>query len=151
MDVFNGSFWLFLEEKNLTILLFVEFCFSVRLVNGRVPHEGQVQVYFGCAWREIHASDWDMEKANIVCRQLGYQSAWHTFDGAYFPVDFQQNPACLQSCTGDESNIAQCRYHNLGLRWEYCRYHQYAGVRCLASPPRPGKIITMNDIDFASF
>ena len=115
MNVFKGRFWYTMEEKNLTIPLFVVFNFAVRLENGRVPHEGQVQVYFGCAWRSIHANEWDMEKANIVCRQLGYQSATHAFDGAYFPVEFQQNPACLQSCTGDESSIAQCRYHNLGF------------------------------------
>lgn len=44
-------------------------------VGGATVREGRVEVLFGDSWGGVCDDGWGLEEANIVCRQLGYESA----------------------------------------------------------------------------
>ena len=49
---------------------------EVRLVDGRVPNEGRVEVCDctrSCSWATVCDDGWDSSDAQVVCRQLGYR------------------------------------------------------------------------------
>ena len=55
---------------------------DVRLVNGRQPNEGRVEVCFNETWGTVcndispyYYGDWNQSEADVVCKQLGYPGA----------------------------------------------------------------------------
>jgi hypothetical protein len=52
---------------------------DVRLVGGRQPYEGRVEVCFSGTWSticdRISPSRWNISEADVVCKQLGYLAA----------------------------------------------------------------------------
>lgn len=49
--------------------------FNVRLVDGSNANEGRVEIFFGDSWGTVCDDNWDIDDANVVCRQLGYAHA----------------------------------------------------------------------------
>lgn len=47
---------------------------DVRLVNGRMPSEGRVEICFNGNWGTICHYGWSQANAAVVCSQLGYPS-----------------------------------------------------------------------------
>lgn len=48
---------------------------SIRLVGGRNPTEGNVEVYYRGRWGSVCDDEWDIREAYIVCKMLGYNRA----------------------------------------------------------------------------
>ena len=48
---------------------------KIRLVDGWRESEGEVEIYFNRSWGVMCADKWEIDDANVVCRQLGYQNA----------------------------------------------------------------------------
>ena len=52
---------------------------DVRLVGGRQPYEGRVEVCFNETWgticNYIAPWSWNISEADVVCKQLGYSAA----------------------------------------------------------------------------
>ena len=48
---------------------------EVRLTDGRTQYEGLVEICYGNTWRTICPSNWDNSDAQVVCRQLGYNTS----------------------------------------------------------------------------
>lgn len=45
---------------------------DVRLVNGRTPNEGRIEICYNGVWGSVCHDFWDDTDATIVCNQLGY-------------------------------------------------------------------------------
>ena len=52
---------------------------DVRLVNGRVPNEGRVEICKGNVWGTVCDDYFSTPEATVVCRQLGYLEAGLNF------------------------------------------------------------------------
>ena len=99
---------------------------ALRLVDGQSEHDGRVEVYHFGQWGTVHASQWDLLDAIVVCRQLSYYTAVNT-------KEYRCNSSTsvrLSSvrCTGLESNLTQCR--NAAPTMRSSCSHRDAGVVC---------------------
>ena len=57
---------------------------NIRLVGGRNQYEGRVEVYRIDEWQTVCDDSWDIEEAEVVCRQLGYGYAIMAIQSAVF-------------------------------------------------------------------
>ena len=47
----------------------------MRLRGGALPLEGRVEVLVGREWGLVAGEQWDKQDADVVCRQLGFETA----------------------------------------------------------------------------
>lgn len=54
---------------------------DIQLVDGETEWRGRLQVCFDQRWETVSGEGWDSADTEVVCRELGYQSA-----GRYFEI-----------------------------------------------------------------
>ncbi|XP_038052403.1 deleted in malignant brain tumors 1 protein-like [Patiria miniata] len=108
---------------------------TVRLINGNAPNEGAVEVQYRGQWGSVCGSNWRTEEANVVCRQLGYPSAFQAWSNAHFGRG--SGPVVLKNvaCDGHESRIDQCDFR--GWLMSSCSHYYDVGVTCDVTTPSP--------------
>eukprot|EP00118_Oscarella_pearsei_P024885 m.307022 g.307022 ORF g.307022 m.307022 type:complete len:605 (+) comp41827_c0_seq1:242-2056(+) len=102
---------------------------SVRLVGGRSPNEGTVEVLYKGKWGRVCDDAWDLEDARVVCRQLDFAGAVRYTTGAYFGAS--QNSTLIMdnvACAGTEEKLQDCPF--LGWGVTNCQSSEEAGVVC---------------------
>ena len=52
---------------------------GVRLVGGSSPNEGNVEVFYNGEWGPVCGESWDIQDADIACRQIGYGTATKSY------------------------------------------------------------------------
>ena len=85
---------------------------NARLREGRTPSEGYLQLFHDDKWGYVcDKSGWTMEKANIVCKQLGFhRGVRKTTQGfVHGQVDESKKLTDHVECTGSEEKIQQCK------------------------------------------
>ncbi|XP_066275077.1 uncharacterized protein [Branchiostoma lanceolatum] len=103
---------------------------EIRLVGGASANEGRVEIRLGNGgWGTICDDGFDIEDANVICRQLGYGSAKSYHGSAFFGQG--TGPIWLDEveCVGDEESLQDCssdewNQHN-------CGHSEDVGVVCL--------------------
>ena len=88
-------------------------------------------MFYAGVWGAISSSNWDINDATVVCRQLGYSAGAEVAlkNGVYGPVSGPVWITNLQ-CTGSETNVMECVHDGLGNKTEWQRRPYTASVIC---------------------
>ena len=101
---------------------------TIRLVGGTSQYEGRVEVYRNRQWQTVCDDSWDINEAQVVCRQLGYGSAVSALSRAYFGQGSGAQWEVYWHCSGSESSLQSCRTSSA-----ICSHSEDASVRCSGS------------------
>ena len=101
----------------------------MRLVSPtKSPSSGRVEVFYNGTWGTICDNSWDLQDANVVCRQLGFEGALLVYDAAAFGQGTDQIWLDGIKCVGDETSISECSHDGWGVN--NCGHSEDAGVVC---------------------
>ncbi len=104
---------------------------TVRLV-GNSSINGRVEILYNGIWGTVCNKNWDLQDANVVCREVGYAGAlaavryaadiYGLGKGAIWMADVD--------CKGNETSLLECNQSKIGE--SYCGHDDDAGVICIA-------------------
>ena len=91
-------------------------------------YEGIVEVYYNDTWGTICGDGWDLNDAEVVCRELRFGQAIAVRKEEFYGQSI--GPIWLDdlNCVGTESSIINCSHSGWGTN--DCNYSSIAGVRC---------------------
>ncbi|KPP57017.1 scavenger receptor cysteine-rich type 1 protein M130-like, partial [Scleropages formosus] len=81
---------------------------DVRLVQGTHQCSGRVEIQHGITWGSVCDADFDLQDAEVVCRQLGCGIPAKVLGGSAFGKGGYQKWTEEIQCTGNESNVYSC-------------------------------------------
>ncbi len=98
------------------------------LRGGNSPYKGRVEVYHDGRWGTVCDDGWDLNDANVVCRQLGYREAWRAAREATYGQG--GGPIWMDDlrCRGDEESLGDCPFSGWGVH--NCAHAEDASVVC---------------------
>ena len=101
---------------------------NVRLQHGNSSNQGRVEIFMEGDWQTVCDESWDIQDADVVCRQLelGYAVAAPTQN--YFPSSNAQIWPVGVNCTGSERKLIDC--HAPMMLENECFHSDDAGVVC---------------------
>ena len=101
---------------------------AIRLVGGNSSNEGTVELCMENEWGTVCDDLFDINDANVVCRQLGYPGAIQYHRSAYYGQG--SGPIWLDNvyCEGTEASIYNCTHPGFGNH--DCRHWDDVGVEC---------------------
>uniref|UniRef100_A0A669CF09 Deleted in malignant brain tumors 1 protein-like n=1 Tax=Oreochromis niloticus TaxID=8128 RepID=A0A669CF09_ORENI len=101
----------------------------IRLVgSGSTRCSGRVEVYHSNCWGTVCDDGWDLNDAEVVCRQLNCGSALEVPQSAHFGAGTGQIWLDHVTCSGSESSLTECQHSGFGLK--SCGHGQDAAVIC---------------------
>lgn len=95
---------------------------------GNASFLGRVEVLFNGTWGTICSDGWDLQDAEVVCRQLGYDGALAAPRYAAFGQGTGQIWLSYVRCMGNEKSISECSNRGWGVH--SCSHSSDASVHC---------------------
>ncbi|KAA0720726.1 Deleted in malignant brain tumors 1 protein [Triplophysa tibetana] len=101
-------------------------CRQVKLVDGTGPCDGRVQVLYNGLWGSVCHTNWSLEDAKVLCRELGCGEALEatSYSGSYLESNWMDD----LGCTGKEDSVRSCPFTGWGV--SSCGTGLYAGAVC---------------------
>ena len=100
----------------------------MRLTGSPFSYAGTVEIFRQGTWGAVCDANWDLSKARIICRQLGYQGAWAALVGSHYGSGSRPPWMNNVRCTGVERRIEDCAFD--GWYESGCPETRSAGVVC---------------------
>lgn len=101
----------------------------MKLTNGPTPHEGMLTMRYGKTFGPVCDDSFDLNAADVVCRELGFFRAEKVLLGA--PYGVPTAPFLLDDivCTGTETALARCARNEWFVH--NCEPEEAVGVKCI--------------------
>ncbi|XP_072022585.1 protein bark beetle-like [Amphiura filiformis] len=118
---------------------------AVRLQDGPSPLHGRLEIYLNGEWGTVCRDYWDLNDAQVVCRQLGMGSPV-----SYRSTDFTGTPPDRiwlddVRCTGSETMLSECPSREIGTH--NCDHHDDVGLECELGLWGGIRIVGTQDVD----
>ncbi|XP_066277067.1 lysyl oxidase homolog 4-like isoform X1 [Branchiostoma lanceolatum] len=101
---------------------------EIRLRGGSDDNEGRVEVLYNGEYGTICDDEWNINAANVVCRQLGYKGAVGFKRSSFFGPGTGQVWLDNVVCKGNETKIDECSHRGWGKN--DCNHDEDSGVIC---------------------
>uniref|UniRef100_A0A3P9CX36 SRCR domain-containing protein n=1 Tax=Maylandia zebra TaxID=106582 RepID=A0A3P9CX36_9CICH len=101
----------------------------IRLVgSGSTRCSGRVEIYYNNSWGTVCDDGWDLNDAEVVCRQINCGTALEALPSTHFGAGTGQIWLDEVTCSGNESSLTTCVHNQFGSH--DCDHREDAGVIC---------------------
>ena len=114
---------------------------EVRLVGGRSPNEGRVEIKgYQHGWGGICDDGWGQPEASVICRMMGYRlgAKEATLLSRFGSSPNGQINLDEVDCVGDETDLLECKFNPWGDH--DCSAKEFAGVICIDENQECGEV-----------
>ena len=101
---------------------------DIRLADGENTCSGRVEVFHNNEWGTVCDDAWNINDAQVVCRQMGCGGAVSAQGSAHFGQGTGPIQLDDLNCSGNENSLSECPH--LGIGNHNCGHHEDAGVIC---------------------
>lgn len=100
-------------------------------------YAGRVEVFHSGVWQSVCDDSWDINEADVVCRELGYGTATEATTGSHFGEGGTGQWKRSWACNGDETCLESCAMASFPVSdSSRCSSGRNAGVVCSLSSKR---------------
>ena len=87
-----------------------------------------MEVYHNGVWGTVCDDGWDLNDAQVVCRELGFGTATAAIHRAFYGQGSGPIWLSYLSCIGTEWTIGNCSHRGWG--YHHCGHYEDASVNC---------------------